>query len=74
MLITMRHYAQRVGKIVHVTNAIGPYIGQHHVHTADDFKRWANGIDPRNIDWATLKKSRPCDCGLKPGQVKAGGA
>lgn len=68
--LTMRHYVQRCGNLIHVTNQIGPYTGQHHVHTEAKFKRWARDKDPSTIDTETLRRCEPCDCGLTAGQVK----
>ena len=49
-------------------------LGQHHVHTAEDFERWRDAgkrpITESEIEW--LEDVNPCDCGLQPGEVKEG--
>lgn len=54
-------------KTVHVQNVITGVFGQHHVHTAKDFKKWSKGIS--NIKWLT--NTSPCTCGLRPGEVRS---
>lgn len=61
----MRFYATRESDgTVHVQNAVGGFLGQHHVHTAEEFKQWSKDEE---ITW--LKNTSPCDCGLKPGEA-----
>lgn len=54
---------------VHVQNIVeGPYIsylGQHHVHSKDGFKKWCM---ENNLTIEVVKGK--CNCGLKPGDVK----
>lgn len=49
---------------IHVQNAVMGHLGQHHVHTGEDFQDWTRTVDPRQIVWL---KAKPCDCGLKAG-------
>ena len=68
-LTKMYHYCTREKDgTIHVQNAVGPYMGQHHVHTAADFETWCKQVDDDVIKW--LKNTAPCDCGLKPGEAK----
>lgn len=53
---------------VHVQNAVMGYLGQHHVHHPEDFERWKAGISERQVVWLD---ATPCDCGLKPGEVRS---
>lgn len=76
-MFTMTHYVTRNSDgSVHVTNAVGGMIGQHHVHTEDDFRDWADGregVKPISPDAIKpLQATADCDCGLKPGEQKAG--
>jgi hypothetical protein len=50
---------------VHVQNYVGPYRGQHHVHSKESFERWRreNGLEVKVV-------KGECNCGLKPGDVK----
>lgn len=58
---------------IHVQNAIMGMMGQHHVHTPEDFDRWKADIDGGSIDWLSLDKiTAPCDCGLQAGEIKSG--
>ncbi len=50
---------------VHVQNAVLGFLGQHHVHSPEDFERWKVGIPESRIVWLA---AAPCDCGLKPGE------
>lgn len=52
---------------IHVQNAVMGTMGQHHVHTRGDFDKWSKDND--SIEWLDCD---PCDCGLQPGQEKAG--
>ena len=58
---TMKHYVTVAADgNVHVTNAVGGFIGQHHVHTPEDFERWKEHVAEENI--VALTDCRPCDC------------
>lgn len=70
MPLTMIFYAQRnTDGLIHVTNALGIHVGQHHVHDEASWEDWkagnpAKGISPVNpdaIEWLTGVKD--CDCG-----------
>jgi hypothetical protein len=63
----MRHYVHRCNGLVHVTNMVGPYEGQHHVHTPAGFRTWRKGVEAACVD---LKGVGPCHCGLTPGQAR----
>jgi len=55
---------------IHVQNAVGPYMGQHHVHTRKDFAIWKADIPKGQLhDHGRIE---PCDCGLAPGEVREG--
>lgn len=76
-MFTMTHYVSRNSDgSVHVTNAVAGMIGQHHVHTEGGFRDWADGgegsrpISPEAIK--PMEGVTDCDCGLKPGEQKAG--
>jgi hypothetical protein len=66
----MRHYVQHSGGLVHVTNWVGPYCGQHHVHTEAEFMVWKLSEGVGVLDLKTLAKCKPCDCGLAAGEMK----
>lgn len=66
----MTHYVQRCGGLIHISNMVGPYSGQHHVHDAISFRRWKKNVDPKNINTIALAKCKPCDCGLAAGESK----
>ena len=69
-MIRMIHYCQRQPDgSIHVQNAVMGHLGQHHVHTSDDFDRWTKDASGK-IEW--LEGCQPCDCGLAPGERKAG--
>ena len=55
---------------LHVQNMIGPYQGQHHVHTPEDFKRWKrlNRI-PNDV---ISELDGTCECGLQAGGTRRG--
>lgn len=58
---------------IHVQNVVRGMLGQHHVHTVEDFEKWRNGEPPisdDSIEW--LEGTTPCDCGLKAGEVRQG--
>jgi hypothetical protein len=68
-MFEMNHYVQRTPDgLVHVTNMVGPYEGQHHVHTEKQFTEWAKQVSSRNIK--LLEGCDPCDCGLRAGEVR----
>ena len=70
MFPTMKHYVSTdTDGNIHVQNAIMGMMGQHHVHTPADFKRWKRGVPKSAIE--TLTGCDHCDCGRKPGEVKA---
>lgn len=54
---------------IHVQNAVLGYLGQHHVHTPEDFQKWSRTVDPGRIVWL---KASPCECGLHAGAVRMG--
>lgn len=51
---------------VHVQNAVAGMLGQHHVHTPEDFERWRKDSDD------VREMGGSCGCGLQPGQVRDG--
>lgn len=63
----MHHFAQkgRDGNI-HVQNMVAGMFGQHHVHTKRGFGRWRKEVGA-TVKW---EGPGPCNCGLKPGQVR----
>ena len=62
---TMRFYVSKSPDgLYHVQNAVGGYLGQHHVHTKASFESWSK--DMENIEML----DGPCDCGLTAGQVR----
>ena len=67
----MEHTASRLPDgTVHVQNYItGMYggMGQHHVHTAEEFAAWSHDIDPKYLH---VQDSPSCNCGLIPGQTR----
>ena len=71
-MLKMVHYVQKIGNLVHVSNMVGGYEGQHHVHTQASFKEWAKQIDPSALDTETLAKCEPCDCSLQAGEKRSG--
>lgn len=67
-MFKMTHYISRSADgLVHVTNAAGGMVGQHHVHTEKEFGKWAEGIEASAI--VEMDKAK-CNCGLKAGEVK----
>lgn len=72
--MTMHFYvSQDSDGSIHVTNMVGAYEGQHHVHTPEDFENWKEGISEKNIHWLKLEAgAENCGCGLKPGEVRSG--
>ena len=74
-MFTMTFYCTREADgTIHVQNAVGGMLGQHHVHMPEDFEAWRTGgrrkIEDAEIEW--LRDTSPCGCGLKPGEVKDG--
>ena len=68
MMYTMTHYCTREKDgTIHVQNAVMGMMGQHHVHTPKDFKKWRKDND--TIKWLDCE---PCGCGLKAGEVRVG--
>ncbi len=53
---------------VHVQNAVSGFLGQHYVHTPDDFERRKLGVPESQIVWLD---AAPCDYALKPGEVRS---
>lgn len=64
-LFQMRHYVTRnPDGSVHVTNAVGGHIGQHHVHTEEGFAAWKrDGYSIEEVSAGT------CDCGQRPQEL-----
>jgi len=63
--------------LVHVQNTVMGLRGQHHVHTAEEFGRWADGAPDRGIgpvDLCDIQELRAaaCDCGLAAGEMRTG--
>jgi len=72
MAMEMSFYCTREADgTIHVQNAVMGFLGQHHVHTPEDFERWRRaGYQPvpdRLIHWL---EAAPCRCGLAPGEVR----
>ena len=55
---------------IHVQNAVMGMMGQRHVHTQEDFDKWAKGNED-SIQWMAPDLG-DCDCGLRAGEVKSG--
>jgi hypothetical protein len=69
-MFRMTHYVTiETDGTYHVQNAIGGWLGQHHVHTKEDFERWAQNV---SVDDITNLGEAGCTCGLKPGEMKEG--
>lgn len=69
MFNKMVHYvARNQDGTIHVTNAVGGFIGQHHVHDPEGFESWkyAGAVieEQTNV--------QDCDCGLAVGETKSG--
>jgi len=63
----MRHYVTLTPDgLYHVENIVGPYPGQHHIHTEQGYRRWRSNIDKKYIH---LEEGELCVCGLEPGYV-----
>lgn len=64
MLHMMTHYVFRNGdNEVHVQNMVGGHSGQHHIHTAEEFRAWAAEIPGRQLK----EMKTECDCGRTEG-------
>ena len=65
----MHHYVGLTPDgLYHVQNMVGPYEGQHHVHTEAGYKKWKRGIDKKRIH---LEEAESCACGLESGYIKS---
>jgi len=67
--LTMRFYVTETPDgLIHVQNVIGPFLGQHHVHTKEGYEKWKRSgkIKKKNI----IYQKGECNCGLKPSQVR----
>ena len=75
---TMSFYVTRTDDgLVHVQNAVGGMLGQHHVHTPDDFERWLGGAPDKGIGPVSSEDSydtgkTTCGCGLGAGEKRSG--
>jgi len=47
---------------VHIQNAVMGQMGQHHVHTPEDFEAWRKPAD------MITDLGGECDCGMRPGE------
>lgn len=66
----MIHYVYRLPDgTIHVQNAVGGFLGQHHAHTAESFAKWRKGVDVACIE--EIGGTGDC-CDLKPGEVQEG--
>lgn len=66
-MFTMYHYVNRCADgTIHVQNAVGAMMGQHHVHTPKGFDEWAAEINPAHI---IEQDCADCDCGAEPGET-----
>ena len=64
--VTMTFYVSKSPDgLYHVQNAVGGYLGQHHVHTKESYEAWSRDLD--NIE---VLGDAHCDCGLAAGQVR----
>jgi hypothetical protein len=75
--MTMHFYvSQDSDGSIHVTNMVGAYEGQHHVHTPEDFEKWKaetlKSFAKEEHFHRLESRFDQCDCGLKPGEVKSG--
>jgi hypothetical protein len=67
-IIPMHHYASRTSDgLYHVQNMLGPYAGQHHVHTEKGYREWSKKLNKRYLH---IEDAESCPCGLKPGYVR----
>lgn len=60
---------------IHVQNMLAGMLGQHHVHTPEDYERWRNldsfPVSDEDISRAS-QDTNPCTCGLAPGESRSG--
>ena len=65
-MFAMFHYCvKQPDGTIHVTNMVGPYEGQHHIHTGRrSFNYWARNVEAAKIKW--MKTTKPCTCGQTP--------
>lgn len=71
MNLRMRHYVTRTPDgLIHVQNTVMGYLGQHHVHTKEQFEEWI--IKEGNIVAEDIfeLEGKSCDCGLKAGEMR----
>jgi hypothetical protein len=67
-LMVTHHYAGRTPDgLYHAQNTLGPYAGQHHVHTEKGYLQWSKEIDKRYLH---LGDMTACPCELEPGYVR----
>lgn len=72
-MLEMNFYCTREADgTIHVQNAVMGTMGQHHVHTAEDFERWKADIELGSIQWLTHEGLGPCECGLRAGETRGG--
>lgn len=45
----MYHYYWREGDKIVVQNMVGPYEGQKHEHTKEEFEEWKKNINPEHL-------------------------
>jgi len=65
-MFTMRFYLYGDAEgNVHVQNAVAGMMGQHHVHTPEDFEYWRK---PKYEIVDMRSQCTLCDCGMKPGE------
>jgi hypothetical protein len=53
---------------IHVQNAVMGYLGQHHVHTPEEFEEWKKGISEDCLHEGPVDD---CNCGLEPGEARS---
>ena len=63
--------------LVHVQNAVGGMLGQHHVHDAAGYESWKKGAPDKSIgpvsDSSIKDNPAPaCKCGLGAGEMRSG--
>lgn len=69
MFTTMYFYVHKdPNGLYHIQNAVGPYLGQHHVHTKESFEEWREKVPAEQIE---MMDDGLCDCGLSAGQVRS---
>jgi hypothetical protein len=54
--------------LIHVQNAVMGHLGQHHVHTPEEFEEWKKGISEDCLHEGPVND---CDCGLEPGEARS---